>query len=121
LIPPGAWQGVIHGVIGNGNALHARKCKVVLPMANGFIFAVDFSRLFGTPWRMETPSIRVLFNQMQYVSCPRILTVFSRYCFARNSCIGRFARSVSECHVCGSAPPLAKPPSGHLSAFLLGQ
>jgi len=32
-------------VIGNTYALHARKCKAVLPLGNGFIFAVDLALL----------------------------------------------------------------------------
>jgi hypothetical protein len=32
---------------GDNSVRHARKCKAALPVANGFIFAVDFPRLFA--------------------------------------------------------------------------
>jgi hypothetical protein len=42
-------------MICNASARHARKCKAALPLANGFIFAVDFARVLPWEWGMAQP------------------------------------------------------------------
>jgi hypothetical protein len=49
--------------IRNSGACHAQKCKAGIAVGYGFIFAVDFSRLFAVRWRTAA---NTLVNRMPY-------------------------------------------------------